>query len=190
MRWWVGVGLIAMLFIWFRGVVRALRQRGLTNALIKLQRRIDLSMTEVSSPSREKLPAAVGSSSQPAAGSSTVFTPGAWLRGHLETARATILSIEPVIDRLPVSETTALTAILDSEQRLLARSKVAFSSDTAYCACRHHRSSPTMEVEQLKKMTPQIHFRTNGNRAYSRNWCRHCLIAFESQWEIAVSGGH
>ena len=115
--------------------------------------------------------------------------PSAWLRTNLGAARATMLAVDAVVKRITVSDQAALTPLLNAEQNLLARNKLAFSPYPGSSACRHI-SHHRLTDEQLRELIQQIQFRTQGNRAYSRSWCRHCLVAFEDQWEIAVSGGH
>lgn len=192
MEWWLGIGLLVIFLVWFSRLTKAVKQRSLTNALLTLLRRIDTTMPGVLNPLREKVAAAEQAVAVSSLVPSAVITPSAWLRTNLEAARAVMLPIEPVIDRLAASELAALTAMLDAEQKLLARNKVAFSPNPGSFACRHIGSPtyPPLKDEQFKKLIPQIQFYTHGNRAYSLSWCRHCLVAFEDQWEIAVSGGH
>lgn len=190
MEWWLGIGLLVIFLVWFSRFTKAVKQRSLTNALLALLRRIDTIMPGVLSPHREK----VASAEQAVAASSlrplAVIRPGAWLRTNLEAARAVMLPIDPIIDRLEASELAALTAMLNAEQKLLARNKVALSPYPKFSVCRHCSVYPPLKDEQFKKLIPQIQFYSQGNRAYSRSWCRHCFLAFEDQWEIAVSGGH
>lgn len=190
MEWWLGIGLLVIFLVWFSRLTKAVKQRSLTNALLTLLRRIDTTMPGVLNPHREEVAAAEQAVAASSLGPSAVITPRAWLRTNLEAARAVMLPIDPVIDRLAASELAALTAMLNAEQKLLARNKVAFSPYPGSSACRHYSRYPPLEGEQFKKLIPQIQYYAQGNRAYSRRWCRHCLVAFEDRWEIAVSGGH
>jgi hypothetical protein len=192
MKWWLWIVLLVLFLSWFSRLVKAVKQRSLTRALRKLLRRIGTTMPGVLNPHQEQVEAAEQAVSATSLGLSIVVTPSAWLRRNLEAARAVMLPIESVINRLAASELASLTAMLDAEQNLLARNKVAFSPYPGSSACRHISGNTALRLteKQFKKLIPQIQFHTRGNRAYSRSWCRHCFVAFEDQWGIAVSGGH
>lgn len=192
MTWWLWLALLVILLIWCSRLVTAVKQRSLTKELHALLRRISAMMPDVFSPQQEKISAAELAFTAASSGLSAVFTPGTCLQTNLAAARAAILPIETAINRLAPGETATLTALLDSEQQLLARNNAAFLNEPGSYACRHIRNPPypPMSDAQIKKLIPQIEFHTKGNRAYSRHWCRQCLIGFEDQWGIAVSGGH
>jgi hypothetical protein len=192
MKWWLGIGLLVIFLYWFSHLARAVRQRSLTNALLKLLRRVGTTMPGVLNPHQEQVAAAGQAVSAASPRPSVVITPSTWLRANLEAARAVMLPIEAIFERLAASELTALTAVLDAEQKLLAHNRVAFSPYPGSSACRHISRHTVLKLtdEQFKKLIPQIQFHTQGNRAYSRSWCRLCFVAFEDQWGIAVSGGH
>jgi hypothetical protein len=189
MEWWLKIGLLVILLIWFSRLVRAVRQRSLTNALLTLLRRIDTTQPGLLDPHREMVSAAQQAVAASSVELSSIFTPSAWLRANLDAARAVVLALDAVIKRIAADDQAALTPLLNAEQKLLARNKLAFSPYPGSSACRHI-SHQRLTREQFKGLIPQIQFHTRGNRAYSRSWCRHCLVAFEDQWEIAVSGGH
>jgi hypothetical protein len=180
MKWWIEIGLLVLLLYWFSRLAKAVKQRSLTNALLKLLRRIGTTMPGVLNLHQEQVAAAEQAVSAASLGPSVVITPSAWLRTNLEAARAVMLPIEPVIERLAASELASLTALLDAEQNLLARNKVAFSPNPGSFACRHISDGTTLRLTetQIKKLIPQIQFHTQGNRAYSRSWCRHCFRSF------------
>jgi len=190
MEWWLSIVLLAIGFVWLSRLVKAVKQRRLTNALLKLLRRIDTTQPGLLDPHRDTVAAAQQAVAASSAGPSSIFTPGVWLRDNLEAARAVMLAVDAVIKRITPADLAALTPLLDAEQTLLARDKRAFSPDTGLIACRHVSLYPRLTSEQADQLIPQIEFHTRGNKAYSRNWCRHCLVAFEGQWGIAVSGGH
>lgn len=101
-------------------------------------------------------------------------------------ASATYTRHEPTPEELE----RVLSRVRDRLRRLLAHNAVAFSPYPGSSACRHHSCFPRLPDEQSKRIFPQIKFHTSGNRTYSRSRCRHCLVGFEDQWGIAVSGGH
>lgn len=193
MAWWLKIGLLAICLVWLIRLVRAVKQRRLTNALLKLLQRIDTAQPGIFDPHRDMVAAAQQAVVASSVGPSSLFRPSAWLRANLDAARAVMLAVDAVIKRITESDQAALNLLLNAEQKLLARNKLAFSPTPGFAVCRHVAHppyQPQMTDEQWRTLIPQIEFYTQGNRAYSRRWCRHCLVGFEDQWTIAVSGGH
>jgi hypothetical protein len=193
MEWWLKTGLLAFCLVWFIRLVRAVRQRRLTRALLKLLQRIDTAQPGLFDSHSEVVAAAQQAVAASAVGPSSLFRPSAWLRANLAAARAVMLAVDAVDKRITESDQAALTLLLNAEQKLLARNKLAFSPNPGSYACRHVAHppyEPQMTDQQWRELIPHIRFHTEGNRAYSRRWCRHCLVGFEDQWAIAVSGGH
>lgn len=183
---WVAAGACVVALVWARRLAAAMRQRALSEALLALLRRVDKERPALFAAHRELIAAAERAS---AAKPSELFTPGASLSASLDAARAVMLAMDAVEGDVPENDRTALAALLDAEQDLLAFNKLAFSPEPGSWACRHIRQGGMTET-RIRDIIRPLRQHTQGNRAYARSWCRRCLTGFEDQWGIAVSGGH
>ena len=186
--WWLAAVAFIVVAVWFVRVVRAIRQIVLTSALLSLNRRIvstQAGLLEGDSYRWVKPKTRTGSEAP-----FGPLTPRAWLGKHLDRAREVTVLLSNVRDRLSPDAARDLTRILDAEQRLLARNRVAFSPEPGFYACPHISEHVFKDDQEYKKAIPQIWYIPQGNRALSRRWCRYCLLGFEESWAIAVSGGH
>lgn len=193
MEWWLKLSLLVIGLVWLKRLASALRQRRLSKALLRLLQRMDTGQPGVFDPQRAALAAAQQAVAASAWAPLSVLRPSAWLRANLEAARALMVIVDALGKNISAGDQTALTRLLDAEQKLLARSKLAFSPNPGSSACRHIVNPPFdrhKHEDQWRALIPQIEFHTQGNRAFSRSWCRHCLTGFEDQSAIAVNGGH
>jgi hypothetical protein len=184
---WIPAVAFIVVAVWLVRVVRAVRQLLLARALEALKRRVADSQPGllesetyrwVKVKTRAKSAAPLGP-----------LTPRAWLGRHLDRARDVTVLLSNVRNELSPDNALDLERLLDAEQRLLSRSKVAFTHELPDYAC-PHVAGRMFEDDEYRKEIPQLWYAPQGNRASERRWCRHCLLAFEQSWPIAVSGGY
>ncbi|HBB88243.1 MAG TPA: hypothetical protein DC047_11565 [Blastocatellia bacterium] len=168
----LGIVLIIAFLFWLKGLTTAIRQRMLTKSLLRLLKRADV----ISQDKRSEGEGPVAAASLKLL---EIAWPRSWLRRNVEAARTVLAPLDGVINQFSSDDKAVLAHLLDSEQRLLAKRKVAFGDRP----CERHGGKIIVQVLYYER-------HGHGHFGIARVWCRHCLVSWEQQWEIAVSGGH
>ncbi len=171
------VVLIIVFLVWFKELSMAARQRTLTKSLLAVVKRADVIL-------QDNLCKCEGTVAAASLKLLEIATPRMWLRRNIEAARTVLASLGGDTNQFTADDNATMAHLLDSEQTLLARRRVAFERNP----CFHYGNGSAAKQKLIKQI---LYYERHGHGHYgiARVWCRHCLVSWEQQWEIAVSGG-
>lgn len=168
--------LLITLWLWFKTLTTAVRQRELTTGLLALLKRAEAASQDALRYSKEQISQAEVGTHSAALGPGAFIYPARQLRRNVSAAREILGILEFSRRDLPNEIAQDLGTLLDAEQKLLAG-----HSATRDYRCRHEGYS-SRDDQFIVTLAHGQHL----NIAEWKLWCRYCLASWSVRQQLPV----